>query len=216
MRRTPHAHTQHAPHHSTPLRVTGAPPRRLSRGSLQFSSLITLELDSAIGLAIIYFFHGITPGAFFGDGAPVVEQLLHGLFAGVVSFTVIYHFMELPFMRGIKNTYSLVHRTLGLKWWQIIVCVVCTVTGEEILFRGALQQWIGIYPTAVLFVALHGYLTPTRGLAMFLYGVVHVCISAGFGFLYELSGIYAAIAAHAVVDAGIFAYYANGAKRTSP
>jgi len=42
----------------------------------------------------------------------------------------------------------------------IAVLAVTSSIGEELLFRGALQPWIGFWPTAILFGLLHGGMTP--------------------------------------------------------
>ncbi|MCD8528909.1 MAG: CPBP family glutamic-type intramembrane protease [Chitinophagales bacterium] len=77
--------------------------------------------------------------------------------------------------------------------------------GEEILFRGAIQYYIYLWPTAVLFVLLHGYLNP-KDKSTFIYGVFLVFISAGFGYLFKFLGIYAAIAAHFIYDVIMFLF----------
>lgn len=38
---------------------------------------------------------------------------------------------------------------------EILVLAAASAIGEELLFRGALQPWVGLVPQAVLFAALH-------------------------------------------------------------
>src|SRR5436190_1356073 len=38
---------------------------------------------------------------------------------------------------------------------EIVILAVASAVGEEVLFRGALQPWIGIVPQAALFALLH-------------------------------------------------------------
>lgn len=69
---------------------------------------------------------------------------------------------------------------------------------EEILFRGALQPSLGLLLTSVIFGALHGI---TRG--YFVYAAVAGLL---LGALVEWrGGLWAAIAAHTMVDAVVFA-----------
>ena len=75
--------------------------------------------------------------------------------------------------------------------------------GEEILFRGAIQPFIGVWPTAIGFVAIHGYLNPMN-LKMSIYGILMVVVSAGIGYLFKYEGLYAAITAHFLIDLVLF------------
>jgi membrane protease YdiL (CAAX protease family) len=50
----------------------------------------------------------------------------------------------------------------GLRPWQIALIAGFSSLGEELLFRGLLQPWLGLLPTAVLFGVLHQLPGPTR------------------------------------------------------
>lgn len=38
---------------------------------------------------------------------------------------------------------------------EILILALASSVGEELLFRGALQPWIGLWPQAIIFAALH-------------------------------------------------------------
>lgn len=86
---------------------------------------------------------------------------------------------------------------------DILFLSACAGIGEEWLFRGALQHSFGIWLTAFAFVALHGYLDP-RDWRITLYGFLMVVIVAGMGYLYNYSGLIAAMVSHALIDVAIF------------
>jgi membrane protease YdiL (CAAX protease family) len=88
---------------------------------------------------------------------------------------------------------------------EIFLLSLCAGVGEELLFRGAIQPWLGIWPTAIIFIALHGYLNP-KDRPLFIYGMVLLLVSAGFGYLLPFSGIYAAMAAHFWIDVVLMLY----------
>lgn len=88
---------------------------------------------------------------------------------------------------------------------------MCAGVGEEILFRGAIQPHLGIWPTAILFIVLHGYLSFSN-LALMLYGVLMVVVSAGLGYLFDNFGIHAAIVAHFLFDFFMFLYLIHFSK----
>ncbi len=83
---------------------------------------------------------------------------------------------------------------LGALWWLAFVSAV----GEEVLFRGAIQPWVGLVGTSLLFGALH---VGPQGLfgAWSLWAAI-----AGFllGWIYQRTGVLAVpILAHFLVNA---------------
>lgn len=94
---------------------------------------------------------------------------------------------------------------LDPKWYHILFYSFCAGVGEEILFRGAVQHYIQLWPTAILFVLIHGYLN-IKDKTMFTYGVFLIFISGSFGYLFKFIGIYAAISAHFIYDVIMFGY----------
>lgn len=76
---------------------------------------------------------------------------------------------------------------------------VCAGVGEELFFRGMVQHWLGIPLTAVLFVAIHGYLDP-RNWRLCLYGLALTVIMVVLGLWAEVYGLLGPIAAHAAID----------------
>ncbi|MBA4603714.1 CPBP family intramembrane glutamic endopeptidase [Thermoactinomyces mirandus] len=79
---------------------------------------------------------------------------------------------------------------------HILVISFLAATSEEILFRGVLQEWLGIWVTSVLFVLLH-----TRYLRKWLLVTVVFFISIGLGFLAEsCQDLAPVIIAHSLVD----------------
>ena len=75
--------------------------------------------------------------------------------------------------------------------------------GEELLFRGAIQYWLGIWLTAILFVAIHGYLNP-KNWKLSIYGVFMTFAIVGIGYFFEYFGIITAMSAHFMIDVYLF------------
>lgn len=91
----------------------------------------------------------------------------------------------------------------GLTWWQIALIAGCSSLGEELLFRGLLQPWIGLLPTAVVFGVVHQSPGPSRW--------VWVCwatfVGLGFGLIFAVTGsLLGALLAHALINAVNLAY----------
>jgi membrane protease YdiL (CAAX protease family) len=107
-------------------------------------------------------------------------------------WTAVYRFLEnelFPLFRSIKTG-------------DLLVLVLLVGLGEEILFRGVLQQEIGLLGASLVFGVLHG---PSRSL--WPLAVWATAMGACLGFLYQASGNLAVPAlAHALYDGVAIAY----------
>ena len=133
--------------------------------------------------------------------APLAEQLIYGYLFGLGAYFVIH---ALLFSGLVSTLTEPIHKmSKQLNWVQIVFLSLAAGFGEELLFRVVIQYFWGIWPTAVLFVAIHGYLS-LSDIKVFAYGVFMVFVSAGFGYLYVDYGIGASIMAHFMIDLLIF------------
>ncbi|HHH12074.1 MAG TPA: CPBP family intramembrane metalloprotease, partial [Sorangium sp.] len=86
----------------------------------------------------------------------------------------------------------------GLTLWQGGLIAGCSSLGEELLFRGLLQPWLGVLPTAVLFGLVHQSPGPSRWVWACWATVVGLC----FGLIFVITGsLLGALLAHAVINA---------------
>jgi len=91
----------------------------------------------------------------------------------------------------------------GLTLWQVVVIAFFSSLGEELLFRGLLQPWLGVLPTSVVFGICHQIPGHSRW--------VWVCwatfVGMAFGAIYALTGsLLGALLAHAVINAVNLSY----------
>ncbi len=123
----------------------------------------------------------------------------YGLFAGLIAWRVA----TIPPVRQSLAPYIDLIRSLQLRTSDILFISLCAGIGEEIFFRGFLQEGLGIWWTALVFIAIHGYLRPTSW-QISIYGISMVVLIAGVGYLREYVGLVSAIAAHTVIDIVLF------------
>lgn len=102
-------------------------------------------------------------------------------------------------MEPVRNKYSNLIGSFELKPAHIIYISLCAGIGEEILFRGVIQPFLGIWITAILFVAIHGYLNP-KNWRLIIYGVYLTLVIVVVGWQAKHFGLISAIAAHTVID----------------
>lgn len=80
--------------------------------------------------------------------------------------------------------------------FQIALIALLVSFVEEWLFRGILQNLIGIVGASIIFAVIH-----YRYFKHWLYASIIILLSFGFGFLYEWSGsLWTVISAHFVID----------------
>jgi membrane protease YdiL (CAAX protease family) len=91
----------------------------------------------------------------------------------------------------------------GLGLGHIVVLAGFSSLGEELLFRGLLQPWLGLAPTALLFGLAHQLPGPSR----WTWATLALVVGFLFGALFELTGsLVGPLVAHAVVNAANLAY----------
>jgi uncharacterized protein len=85
----------------------------------------------------------------------------------------------------------------------IVVLAILSSLGEELLFRGLLQPWIGLIPQAILF----GFLHQVRGPSRWVWAIWASVVGLLLGATYALSGsLVGPIVAHAVIN-GVNLFY---------
>ncbi len=134
---------------------------------------------------------------FIGD--PLWKQASIGLVVGLITGFFAAKISSMKFMEKVSARYMHVFDNLKLNLSQIAFISISAGFGEEILFRGVFQFYFGIVLTAIIFVAVHGYLNP-KDWRISIYGIYMILVICLFGWLTEKFGIWTAIVAHAMVD----------------
>ena len=120
---------------------------------------------------------------------PVLWSAAAGAAVAVVLWLMVRFVKPLQRSRSLRVLSILSRAT----WLQLVLLCLVAGVAEEMLFRGALQPRVGIWPAAVLFGLLHAYGR--------LYVVVAILAGVGLGYLYDFTGSLAAVAvAHAVYN----------------
>jgi membrane protease YdiL (CAAX protease family) len=167
---------------------------------LSFGTLFFFGLG---GVIIIEYFQDQKFVEVLKRGWSLPFQVMIGLVSGIIaSGTALFIITRQFFQKEKKYYYNLISK-LDLNIPGMILLSLCAGIGEELFFRAGIQPFLGIWWTSFLFVLLHGYLNP-KNYRISIYGAVMVLFIAGFGYLFEHVGIFAAITAHAVFDMVLF------------
>lgn len=183
----------------------------LTKNQLTFLSIFTLFGFSGIGYFILSFSDTHSYAAIFVAESPYVD-IVYGLVGGSVLAALGLAVLQIPALKKVGEFYQQIFTKIHLTWPDILFYSFCAGVGEEILFRGAIQPFLGIWVTALLFVLLHGYIS-LKDLPKSIYGFFLVFVAAAFGYAFELMSIYTAMAAHFVYDVIMFSYLMRNANQ---
>lgn len=161
--------------------------------------LITLFGFGFGGILIIEYFQEVSFLEIWRRGNSIPLQIGMGGLVGLSASGVALFIISRKFFEKEKAFYYDLISKLEINRSGIIFLSLCAGIGEEIFFRAAIQPFLGIVLTSILFVLLHGYLTP-KNLRLSVYGLLLTGIIVGFGYLFESVGLIAAITAHTLFD----------------
>lgn len=171
------------------------------RHLLLWLALLTLFVFSGVGYALIIWQQERNWQQLLGNQYAL--QVSAGFAFGLMSAIVAVVLVESRYLGQLSDFFRELFRNSDIRWHDAIFASFCAGIGEEIFFRGALQYYLGIWGTAILFVLIHGYLNPKHR-NLFLYGLYMIFVSAGFGYLCQYSGLLSAIVAHIIFDIYMF------------
>jgi len=171
----------------------------MSRRTFFLIGLLTLFGFSSIGGLVIEQFQDIRFFSLFQRATPWYIEIGVGLAYGIIAALLGWYIVNRAFLSDTLSFFAKLIQDLKLSIPDILFISFCAGAGEEILFRGAIQPYLGIWITAILFVAIHGYLNPTNW-RISIYGVFMCLVIAGIGYLCQEMGLTTAIAAHFAID----------------
>ena len=171
----------------------------VTRKSIYLLGLGSLIAFSGIGFLIIYFFSSSSFSNVLFDGAPLYQQILLGTIYGFVTAKIVLRIIDTKTLAPVVGQYYELIQSMRLSLFDVILFSACAGIGEEILFRGALQEHLGLILTSIIFVLIHGYLNPMNW-RISIYGVFMTLVIIGIGTMYLDYGLISSIVAHMVLD----------------
>lgn len=173
--------------------------RKPLRSPALLLGLITLLVFGGGGAALIHWVQGRDLLALHVGPWNPWSQLATGTVVGTAMGLVALWLVHRRWMAPVIGRYSdMIGPWMQLRSQRILVSI-CAGVGEELFFRGAVQHWLGITITAVLFVAIHGYLDP-RNWRISIYGIVLTGMMMMLGWMADHQGLLAPMAAHTMID----------------
>ena len=171
----------------------------MSRKAFFILGLITLFGFSSIGAVILHYSMELSLLDALKIGQGWELQLLIGFSYGMITSILAWELIKMNFLTNTRNFFSELIQELKLNDLEIVFISFCAGVGEEILFRGGIQPFLGIWITSIVFVAIHGYLNP-KNWQLSVYGVYMCLVIVGIGYFCIQIGLLSCIVAHFTID----------------
>jgi membrane protease YdiL (CAAX protease family) len=124
-------------------------------------STVAYTVMGAVGFEICWWWHQ-NIGALLGPVRYSIRDSLVMVVAGILFLLMLQRVLE-DFFPSYKKFKSTLASHIGqFGWFGSLWLALISAAGEELLFRGALQPFLGVWLTSILFGLLH--LDPDEGL----------------------------------------------------
>jgi len=172
---------------------------RASRELFMRMGLLTLLVPLVI-VAILYYFNATTFMIPVVIGkANVWIQVGAGVAGGFLLSGITWLMGKWKYLDDVNFDYTLRLGIFNFSLQEILFLSFCAGVGEEIVFRGMIQPWLGILTTSFMFIALHGYMSYSSWPKV-IFGLILFAVGTILGILGEYLGLLAAIVAHIIYD----------------
>jgi uncharacterized protein len=164
---------------------------------------VTLLIFPMPAFAMRYWFYNETPIDLLDLDCFNIKAIGLGLALGLFCAFAISWISEKDFVKDhfIDQKEQLLE--FKLNWRQYLFLSLCAGIGEELLFRLGVQPFLGVWPTAFLFIAIHGYFS-IKNFDDNLPGVLLLPFIACIAIGYVYFGIWFCVCAHASYDFLVF------------
>jgi membrane protease YdiL (CAAX protease family) len=175
-----------------------------------FSSLWVMGFATLIAFPLlawpIFYFQDISLSAVFSVTVRELYSIPTFLSAGIIFGMLMIWMTELRYFEEALSKYTSLLAQFKISRFQVIFLSICAGFGEEVFFRGALQPLFGIFSTAIVFVAMHGYYS-YKSVKVNLFAICLTAFIILLGWSAEKYSIWHAIAGHFSYDLILLAYY---------
>lgn len=172
---------------------------RASRELFMRMGLLTLLVPLVI-VAILYYFNATTfmIPVLIGK-ANIWIQVVVGVAGGFLLSGITWLMGKWKYLDDVNFDFTLRLGIFNFSLQEILFLSFCAGVGEEIVFRGMIQPWLGILTTSFMFIALHGYMSYSSWPKV-IFGLILFAVGTILGILGEYLGLLAAIVAHIIYD----------------
>lgn len=152
--------------------------------------------------------------SFFTKGQKITQQIIVGLTLGLLisMLLVIYLNKNENIKEGILHLKTLCNSSNKM----VILAGLSAGIGEEMLFRGTIQELAGIWITALIFMFAHAqfWAIPPINKGKVIFAAFVFLIGLLLGYIYIKVGLISVIIIHSLIDCSVFIYLKYSLKFT--
>lgn len=130
---------------------------------------------------------------------------------GIIVGLIVIYITDLPYFDKPLSRYKNLLSNLKINIFQAFFLSFCAGFGEEVFFRGAVQPYLGIWLTAIFFVAIHGYFS-YKNIPLNVFGIGLTLFIALIGWSAKEFSLWHAIAAHFSYDLVLLMFHRHTTK----
>jgi len=171
----------------------------MSTNKLFLLGLATLIGFPFIAFILSFFFIEAPFLSIFNSSYSIFLQIIIGSFLGTLFALGGWYLMTREFIKDELEKYTNLFSYDDLTLPLIVFISFSAGFGEEVFFRGVLQEFFGVVITAIFFVAIHGYINP-KNWRISIYGLYMTLVIIVIGVLRDKIGLITAISAHTFID----------------
>lgn len=171
----------------------------MTKNKLMLLAIITIVGFSVLSFIIHYFIDDRSFFVLFDSKFNVFTQIAIGCLIGLIAGWLGWMLTQSKLLKPEVSKYTQLFKGASLNFMSITIVSLCAGIGEELFFRGIMQQYLGVVITAIIFVAIHGYLNPKNWRISIYGGYMTIAIMI-IGVFSEKMGLITAISAHAMID----------------
>lgn len=175
----------------------------VSKRSLYLLGAITLLVFPLPTFFGLYYFEEIGIWEILQLENLTAYKLGLGLEVGALYAAVALAFMNASVFSNMPTRIEHIVKSMRLNFLDCVFLSICAGVGEELLFRSGVQFYLGPLITAIIFVAIHGYLNPFNW-KMSLYGLIVLPFILLISYGLEEFGLWFCIGAHFMYDLVLF------------
>lgn len=175
----------------------------MKKKQVYFLGFLTLLAFPAVGFVAWYFIEKSNPFDLLVWHTFFALPTLYGLAVGLFFAALFLWMFSSPVFKQELRRQRVLISSMNLSNFDRVFLSLCAGVGEELLFRACIQQWLGIWITSILFVAIHGYLNP-KNWKLSLYGLSLLPFILLLAYGYEYLGFWFSVAAHFSYDLLLF------------
>jgi len=176
---------------------------QLNKRLILFLGLVTLVIFPIPTFYLLISWENLTFFEIIESDNFKMIPIFYGLEFGIIYAFIASLLLKAPIFDRVPLKMERMIRALNLSIPEALFLSLCAGIGEELLFRSGIQFYFGIWPTSILFVAIHGYFSIRQPLIS-LYGLIVLPFILVIGYGFHHFGLWFAVSAHFAYDAVLF------------